>query len=628
MNTKKRSLKTLMHESLIFGFLFYISDFLCEKFKSSRIVQYFTSYDFYRRQYETSLLSGIVGKISPGIKRRHKVKFAVSGAIENSFIVQKYKALINSLLCRKISYTGGGILTFGITTAVVYLVNRYLHLGRSELSDFVMGIVMLIASLPLIMSRQSWSSVIPKSRIVGGFLCNLADFREDEIRRAHTTGHGFKRSLLIGFLLGLATSFVSGAYIVLGLVGLIAVAVIIYKPEVGCLAIVGLLPFLPTMMLCALVALTAVSYILKLIRGKRTFRFEASDLFVVLFMAILLLGGLSSLSVSSSIKSAAVFICLMTSYFLITNLVTTTKMIRSLSIVTVASLLICSLYGIYQNYFGISEAAWLDSDMFSEIETRVYSTFGNPNVFGEYLIMVIPIALALLFTKQSAKKRFAALCIAGISGIALIFTWSRGAWLGFGISMILFFLLLSRRTMIVYMGGIMCLPFALPYLPSSIVTRFTSIGNLADTSTNYRVSIWKAAVRMIYDHPLSGIGIGEGAFAIMYQNYSLSGIEAAPHSHMLYLQIWIETGLVGLVVFLMTVLLIFKKVFAYYRNGTNTEMKIVSLAAVCGITAILIQGFTDYVWYNYRVFALFWIMCAFAVSAVRCAQKEEATVQY
>ena len=114
----------------------------------------------------------------------------------------------------------------------------------------------------------------------------------------------------------------------------------------------------------------------------------------------------------------------------------------------------------------------------------------------------------------------------------------------------------------------------------------------------------------------------------MYQNYSLSGIEAAPHSHMLYLQIWIETGLVGLVVFLMTVLLIFKKVFAYYRNGTNTEMKVVSLAAVCGITAILIQGFTDYVWYNYRVFALFWIMCAFAVSAVRCAQKEEATVQY
>ena len=43
-----------------------------------------------------------------------------------------------------------------------------------------------------------------------------------------------------------------------------------------------------------------------------------------------------------------------------------------------------------------------------------------------------------------------------------------------------------------------------------------------------------------------GIGIGEGAFAEVYPFYALSGIETAPHSHSLYLQILTELGIFGL----------------------------------------------------------------------------------
>ena len=58
---------------------------------------------------------------------------------------------------------------------------------------------------------------------------------------------------------------------------------------------------------------------------------------------------------------------------------------------------------------------------------------------------------------------------------------------------------------------------------------------------------------MLEDIGLYGIGIGEGAFAKLYPVYALSGIEAAPHSHNLYLQIAVETGFFSLFVFLVLV---------------------------------------------------------------------------
>lgn len=68
--------------------------------------------------------------------------------------------------------------------------------------------------------------------------------------------------------------------------------------------------------------------------------------------------------------------------------------------------------------------------MFSDISGRVVSTFANPNVLAEYLILMIPFAGAMLITSESKTERaFYPLTFASLA-ICLIFTWSRGAWLG------------------------------------------------------------------------------------------------------------------------------------------------------------------------------------------------------
>ena len=53
------------------------------------------------------------------------------------------------------------------------------------------------------------------------------------------------------------------------------------------------------------------------------------------------------------------------------------------------------------------------------------------------------------------------------------------------------------------------LPFV---LPETIINRFLSIGNMADSSTSYRVYIWLGTIAMLKDYWFCGIGPGAAAF--------------------------------------------------------------------------------------------------------------------
>ena len=53
-----------------------------------------------------------------------------------------------------------------------------------------------------------------------------------------------------------------------------------------------------------------------------------------------------------------------------------------------------------------------------------------------------------------------------------------------------------------------------------------------------------------------------------------------------------------------------------------TFMRLQTAAPLCGILAALVQGLTDYIWYNYRVYLMFWLMCGLSVAYVRCGRAE------
>ena len=249
--------------------------------------------------------------------------------------------------------------------------------------------------------------------------------------------------------------------------------------------------------------------------------------------------------------------------------------------------------------------------------TKGTTPFDNPNVLGEYLLLLIPIAAGYILSRPGSANKAVSLIVTALLSVCMIYTYSRGNWIGLMVAILLFFMFYDGR--IVWLGVIFAL-FVPMLLPQNVITRFMSIGDTTDTSTSYRVYIWMGSIAMLRDYWISGIGLGSEAFNMIYPFYSYSGI-VAPHTHNLYLQIITENGVVGLVVFVALILMYYRmSISAIVRTKGDRMLKATMTGLAAGMFGYLVQGMFDNVWYNYRIVFMFYIILALTACAVKEAK--------
>ena len=547
-----------------------------------------------------------------------RLRLGLAEQVEDSLLVGLWKGFVRHLLALDMVSWGGGLLAFGVT---------------------LLGVTGLRALQGEIESFYGVQAAFAAASVLGGFLCAtcrepLGEMLLDSgilrwlfvdfigVRKSSLSVDRAEHSLFVpvaaGILLGLLTLRLRILYLFLGVAAVVGAALILCVPETGLVLILLALPFLPTMLLAAACLYVDMAFFFKLLRCKRVLRLEAVDLGVAAFGVVqLLLGGLTSLRPAQSIRQVAVYGVFMLTYFMAANSVRSRQMAQKTVLALILSCFAASMLGVYQNFVGVeSTASWIDSEMFAEIGARVVGPFDNPNVFGEYLIMLLPLAVALVLTRRGAQRLIGA-AVTLAAGAALVYTWSRGAWLGAMASVGLLLVLYHAVLLRLVVPAIVALPFVAAALPSAIVSRLTSIGNLADTSTAYRVSIWTASVNMLKDIFESGIGTGSAAFSAVYPAYALGGAAYALHAHNLYLQIFVELGVVGIAVFVLMLFFFFRSVFSCYRTLGDRTQATTILAMGLGVFALLVQGLTDNVWYNYRIVLLFWLLMGIVIGMGR-----------
>ena len=122
---------------------------------------------------------------------------------------------------------------------------------------------------------------------------------------------------------------------------------------------------------------------------------------------------------------------------------------------------------------------------------------------------------------------------------------------------------------------------------------------------------------------MAGIGIGSDAFTRVYVRFAESGAEYAMHSHNMLLQIFTELGIVGIVVFVACVFLCVQAGLELVRFGSTRAKgeRAVCVAAISALSGALLQGLTDHIWFNYRVFFTFWFVLAMIRVAATVGRK-------
>jgi len=380
------------------------------------------------------------------------------------------------------------------------------------------------------------------------------------------------------------------------------------KPQIWITFVLVLSPFLPTMMVLGLVLFTTVTLVLKAcVEDDFELVHFKTNSWVLAFVAVVAFSAFASLAMQEAIKIAMLSISFILFYFVWINTVKTKEQMKFYISMFILAGVLAALYGLYQYFFGdIYSQAWLDDEMFEDIKMRVYSTFQNPNVFGEYLLLVIPFSVMFIADAKKILQKLFWLGCSLVLILSLVLTFSRGCWLGLIISSFILAILFDKRLIWLGVIALLAAPFI---LPQTILERFASIGNMQDTSTSYRVYIWLGTIAMLKDYFFCGIGLGTTSFNTIYPLYSYNEI-VAPHSHSLYLQLFVEYGLVGFIVFCGIIYNFFKETMIHYKNTRNYF----TMASIAALAGFLLQSATDYTWYNYRLVLIFWIVIAIGIS--------------
>lgn len=622
------ALKNRITGSMIFSFLFFIVDKLVFFFKNSLFHYIMSQAEQVNGWLKSSFIYNIFynnGKKSV-LTFSKKIKNSIAKRCEQSVILNFFNKMFAGILDIPVKTLAVGLFSFGFYSLIIYFIQ--VNVVKSEtvtFIDLIINVGFMGIGAVLFFFRNSLYETIENSFFFGFIFFDFLGFR----KRQESKTSAEKKYLLyyaVGMFFGILTFFVPVIYLCAGVVGTVMLVLMLSRPEVGLYAVLIGVPFLPTMGLAGMIILVSVCFFLKYIRGKRSVEFHAVDLFVLLFGIVVLCGGIFSITPQGSVKPSLLYLCFLIFYFPAVNLIKSPEIILRSAGCVMFSCVAVSLYGVAQNYFGIGDTTWQDAEMFSAIEGRVISTFGNPNVLAEYLVLILPFFIAFMFLKKGARDKIVFLSLTGVSFLCLIFTWSRGSWLSFAASVLILLVIMNKNFLMAYIGALFLVPFAPLVLPESIMSRIYSIGNLGDSSTSYRVSIWQASVNLIKDHFISGIGIGLEPFRLVYPEYALAGIEGAPHSHSLYFQTMVEYGIVGMILFVLVIFLFAQLCFTAFSKSRLTAGKYLIGAGFCGIAAFMINGVSDYVWYNYRVYLMFWIIFSITAAVSKFCIKDASAM--
>lgn len=340
------------------------------------------------------------------------------------------------------------------------------------------------------------------------------------------------------------------------------------------------------------------------------------DEFLVLFIVSLILSAVFSVFPRLSFKYLINYIVIFMGYYLFIKNIESEKDFTTFINCLVVAVVLVGVYGIIQDkIIGVPvNTSQTDISISQNLSGRIFSTLGNPNVLGEFYLLTLPFVVGLfLYHRELWKKAIFAVIIL-ISTYILLKTGSRSAWGALAVGAAIFVLLWQPKLFpLFFLAGLIMFFF----LPDSISSRILSILNRNDTSVKTRglIAGWSAIMKKDYQL-LGGAGLGVDVFQTIFSNYNTKAGLKIAHSHNLYTQIILESGIFALI-FLLGFLfknIILSLMVESEKNSFNYYMR---LSAIFALVSAMVMGLADHVWFFSRILFLFWLVVAVLVLTIR-----------
>lgn len=284
-----------------------------------------------------------------------------------------------------------------------------------------------------------------------------------------------------------------------------------------------------------------------------------------------------------------------------------------LSIPLFASLIMVSFWAYLQGAGVITTQFYQSGDVsFAQYleQNRFFGPFESPNFLAMYIAPVFFLSLPLLPKIRNIIVRILVGASLLLPICALYLTGSRGGLIAFGLSALVFVVLMFLPAIkkyvpelsIVKVIGLIAVNLA--YFYYFVQIKFPE----AAASDKIRQEIYEYSIKLLKTDWLFGIGLGNSqekiqSLSVGNSSFINFGLPYALHPHNLLLAIWLNLGLVGIIFFLIIIGNFLKQIIVSAPSITRA-------AAGAAMTAVLVHGLFDTTYFKNDLSAIFWIILA------------------
>lgn len=268
---------------------------------------------------------------------------------------------------------------------------------------------------------------------------------------------------------------------------------------------------------------------------------------------------------------------------------------------------VLGIHGVLQYLTGVEAPAnWTDAAEGTR-SARVFSVVGSPNILGSLMVLIIPIALAWVLRKRTAKKR-RAVCLALLAfmGICLILTLSRGAWLGMAAALLVFCVAWNPgwiAGMVLAGGTALLIPSV-----SSRISYMLSSQYIMSSITGGRLLRYKTGWELFRKNLWTGVGQGHFGGAVAMNHKDLFPDTFYMDSY--WLKTAVEMGVLGLAAWLIVICALFVWCVRAVRTTMDQDRRLVIIGGFSGMMGILVHNLFENVFEVPYMVVYFWMTAA------------------
>ena len=257
-------------------------------------------------------------------------------------------------------------------------------------------------------------------------------------------------------------------------------------------------------------------------------------------------------------------------------------------------------------YYQVALFEWMRRD------TTVDSTMASRNLLASFLLLAFPFAV-YVFLEAEGRWRAAGAVALLISAFLLVALQSRSAWVAFPGSLAFSLLVLAvvtkrarpahdrqrsyRRhvlqgTILTVLGFSMALMFDSPGARAPMRDHASSLVQRRHASIQERLGLWTRTIRMIREHPLTGVGLGH--WRVVMPTYGTEGLRSdtgtlhfqRPHNDFLWAAS--ETGLLGGVLYLAVLAAVLSLAVSAMVRAPSIHHRVVLTLMLFGVSCYVI----------------------------------------